>query len=102
MVKTVTSSSKWYDLGLELLEQEHEEDLEIIKKNNPNDVSECCKQMFRLWLSKCGNPTWDQLMQALKEIELSNLATAIEGMLISVKDKVSAGIYVTIIQYKPC
>ena len=86
-------SSKWHDLGLELLEQEDEEKLNEIKTNNPSDVSECCKEMFQLWLRKCTNATWNQLIQALKEVELNNLATAIEGMLIPTDDivKASAG-----------
>ena len=83
-------SSKWHDLGLELLEQEDEERLNDIKKNNPSDVSECCKEMFQLWLRKCANATWNQLIQALKEVELNNLAATIEGMLIPTQDTVSA------------
>ena len=41
-------SSKWHDLGLELLEQEDEETLNQIKNDNPKDVNECCKEMFQL------------------------------------------------------
>ena len=91
-------SSKWHDLGLELLEQEDEEKLNEIKKNNPSDVSECCKEMFQLWLRKCTNATWNQLIQALKEVELNNLATTIEGMLMPTEEIVSAsaGAYVII------
>ena len=91
-------SSKWHDLGLELLEQEDEERLHEIKTNNPNDVGECCKEMFQLWLRKCSNATWNQLIQALREIELNNLATTIEGMLIPMEVTVcaNAGIYIII------
>ena len=95
-------SSKWHDLGLELLEQEDEERLNEIKTNNPSDVSECCKEMFQLWLRKCTNATWSQLIQALKEVELNNLATTIEGMLLPTEEIVyaSAGKYVTTIYCK--
>ena len=82
-------SSKWHDLGLELLEQEDEEKLNEIETNNPNDVSKCCKEMFQLWLRKCTNATWNQLIQALKMVELNNLAVKIEGMLIPTEDTVS-------------
>ena len=85
-------SSKWHDLGLELLEQEDEEKLNEIKINNPSDVGECCKEMFQLWLRKCTDATWNQLIQALKEVELNNLATTIEGMLIPAKEIVGASI----------
>ena len=83
-------SSKWHDLGLELLEQEDEESLNEIESNNPNDVRKCCKAMFQLWLRKCTKATWNQLIQALEEVELNNLATTIEGMLIPTEEIVSA------------
>ena len=86
-------SSKWHDLGLELLEQEDEETLNEIETNNPSDVRKCCKEMFRLWLRKCSTATWDQLIQALREVEETTLATKIEGML---KDTASRGIYVVV------
>ena len=95
------ASSKWHDLGLELLEQEDEEILHQIKINN-NDVNECCKEMFQYWLQRCTNTTWNQLIRALRVIGLNHLATTIEEMLLSVegtKTSVSgdsAGIYVCI------
>ena len=84
-------SVKWHDLGLELLEQEDEETLNQIKANYPNDVSECCKEMFQLWLSKCATATWNQLIQALREVDLNNLATTIEGMLKNTVSDINAG-----------
>ena len=78
------ASVKWHDLGLELLEQEDEGKLHEIQINNPNNASECCKQMFQLWLNKCPNATWNLLITALREsnIELNHLATTIENMLV--------------------
>ena len=73
---------KWYDLGLKLLEQQDEERLNDIMRNNLNDPGASCKEMFQLWLRSCSNATWNQLIEALREVELSNLATEIEGMLI--------------------
>ena len=84
-------SSKWHDLGLELLEQEDEETLNQIKSDNPKDVNECCKEMFQLWLRKCSTATWHQLIQALKVVDLTTLATNVEGMLIPLKTAVSEG-----------
>ena len=91
-------SSKWHDLGLELLEQEDEDGLNEIESNNPNDVSKGCKEMFQLWLRKCTNATWNQLIQALKEVELNNVATTIEGMLMPAKEIVGAsiGVYINV------
>ena len=91
-------SSKWHDLGLELLEQEDEEMLNQIENNNPNDVSKCCKEMFQLWLRKHTNATWNKLIEALVQVELNNLATTIEGMLIPAREIVCAslGMYIVV------
>ena len=76
------ASHKWHDLGLELLEQEDEESLHHIRSNSkPYDVTECCKEMFQLWLRKCKIATWNRLVHALNEVGLIQLATKIEGML---------------------
>ena len=77
-------SSKWHDLGLELLEPEDEGSLNDIKRNNRNDVAECCKEMFQLWLDKCPDASWNQLIQSLREpsVGLNHLASKIEQMLI--------------------
>ena len=72
----------WLDLGLELLEQEDEEKLVEIRRNSPNDVSTCCKEMFKLWLEKSPHPSWYQLIRALKDIDCITIAVTIEEMLI--------------------
>ena len=74
----------WYDIGLELLEQKDENAIEIIKKENTGDISECCTKMLKLWLNKSPNATWNQLIEALKApgIELNDAASKIEGMLL--------------------
>ena len=59
----------------------------LMLQRDVNDASKCCKEMFQLWLRKCSTATWDQLIQALREVDLNNLATKIEGML---RDTVSA------------
>ena len=79
-------SSKWHDLGLELLEQEDEIELHLINANYSNDISQCCRKMFVLWLNRDPAATWDRLIKALREVDLNNLATTIEGMF---KDTVS-------------
>ena len=83
-------SSTWHDLGLELLEQNDKVKLNIIKINYAGDMTESCKEMFQLWLRTYPNPTWNQLIQALKEVELNNLAAKIEGKLMSTEDTVDA------------
>ena len=90
-------SFRWLDLGLELLEQEDEGKLVAIKNNNPNNTSECCREMFQLWLDKySNNATWLRLMQALREVDLNTLADKIEGLLLPMEEIIShtnAGTY---------
>ena len=83
-------SAKWHDLGLELLEPADEGKLNEIKSNNPQDNGECCKQMCQLWLEKSQDPTWSQLIQALREVGLNQLASNVDDIL---KDKKFEGIY---------
>ena len=84
------ASLKWHDLGLELLEQKDEEELNQIQMDNPNDGSKCCKEMFQLWLRKCPNATWNQLIKALEEpsIELNKLASTIKELLLPMEETV--------------
>ena len=79
---------KWYDLGIELLEPEDTHTLDEIEKNHPTDVSTCCTKMFRLWLDKQPEASWEQLIEALREpnIELNELANTIEQELISINE----------------
>ena len=82
-------SRQWLDLGLELLEQEDEGKLVEIKNNNPNNTSECCREMFQLWLEKYSNDaTWLRLIQALREVNLKTLADKIEGMLLPTEETI--------------
>ena len=76
-------ATRWYDLGLELLETKHERELEIIETNHSNDAAKCCRKMFSKWLeSQCDSASWDQLIQAVKNIELNNVANDIEQLLL--------------------
>ena len=74
-----------------MLEQKDEGNLKEIKANYPNDVSQCCTEMFQLWLRKTSKPTWDQLIHALKEVELNRIADKIEGMLMVTEVTVDIG-----------
>ena len=81
---------RWFDLGVELLEQADEE---LLNEIDGEDLTESCTKMFQLWLKKCPNASWNQLIQALKEIEFLTVPERIEGMLMPTEDTVgvSAG-----------
>jgi len=73
------ASSRWYQLGIELLDDNQVTQLEIIKKNN-DDVMERCTALFSYWLRTHPNCSWHQLVAALREpdVELNELAASVE------------------------
>ena len=83
MVPSVTI--KWKALGEVLLHRDIVETgyLEIIEKNNPNNLEECCKKMFIKWLETDKDASWEQLITALQSsaVQLNTLAEQIKKKL---------------------
>ena len=71
-------ASRWRDLGTLLLEEESVSELNIIKANHPDDVKECCREVFELWLRKDPEPNWNTLIDALKQIGQNALVAKIK------------------------
>ena len=67
----------WEDLGMELLNDKQWFMLEIIKKNNRDDVQRCCTQMFIYWLKVDIGASWNKLIEALKKVHQKSLAIEI-------------------------
>jgi len=80
-------TTKWHDLGIELLEVDLKT-LDEIQNNYPRDANMCCTRMFQLWLDGQPGASWRQLLQALKEpnIGMYELANKIEQKLISINE----------------
>ena len=76
-------TAEWYDIGLELLDEEDECMLNTIRLNYPENSDRCTTEMLQLWLARKSNPSWNQLIDALRapHIKLEALASNIEGML---------------------
>ena len=81
----VLIATKWYDIGLELMEEEDVKDLHVIKAKYATDISKACEEMLELWLRKRPKDTWNNLINAMKcpDIELNDAADKIEKMLIA-------------------
>ena len=62
-------TAKWYDIGLELLDNDTVA-LDNIKMNYQSDVDERCTEMFKKWLEKTPDAKWNQLVRALKKVGL--------------------------------
>ena len=70
-------------MGIELLEAEDLHALDEIQRNYPRDVGMCCTKMLQLWLERQPDASWEQLLQALKEVEMNDLASTIKQELLS-------------------
>ena len=72
---------KWYELGIELLDDDQLTQLEIIKTND-SEVTRRCAAMLIYWLQSHSTATWQQLIGALKApgVELNNVATMVEAL----------------------
>lgn len=66
----------WYDLGLELI-PDYQNQLDIIKNDNPTNAKTCCREMFQYWLQVNTKASWDKLIVALKKINKNQLAATI-------------------------
>ena len=74
-------ADKWKDIGVHLLHASEEDRvLEVIGANHPRNVEECCKSMFEKWLNK-EDASWNQLIEALNNIELHFIANKLEKSL---------------------
>ena len=73
MRREIGLTTKWYDIGLELLDN-GTAILDEIKKNHPNEADECCTEMFKRWLQSKPNANWIQLIVALKTIGINTAA----------------------------
>ena len=82
VVKDVAGLSNWRDLGVQLLPPN---EVGIIERNHPNDVLSCCKGVLEKWLETATDPTWNQLIEALRSpsVQLNYLAGQLEKMLIT-------------------
>ena len=72
---------KWYELGIELLDDDQLTQLKTIKSDN-NVVPRCCIDMLIYWLESHPTATYEDLVKALKTpgVELNNVATMVEDL----------------------
>ena len=71
----------WRDLGIELMGQDAVASLDVIRVDNPNNVEECCLRMFMEWRQRVPNASWKQLIEALREVRLAQLASELEELI---------------------
>ena len=74
-------ANKWKELGMQLLRSDQTNELEIIETNYPQDVVRSCNCVLKKWLDTSLAATWDQLIEALKRIQLDHFASELEQRL---------------------
>ena len=74
---------QWYELGVKLLKEDQELQLDVIQFNYAGDYKKCCMEMFWYWLSTNSGATWKKLISALQSsaVELPVVAANLEKML---------------------
>ena len=75
-------ANRWRDLGIVLMGQDAITDLDIIRVDYPYNVKECCSRMFTEWRQRTPKASWKQLIEALKEVQLTQLASELEELLV--------------------
>ena len=77
-------AAKWYELGVELLDEGEEHKLKTIKSDHKNDAIKCCFEMFCLWLDSHTDATWQKIFEALKSpgVGLASLVPNLEKKLL--------------------
>ena len=68
---------EWHELGVQLLPDDLQVQLDIIRKNNPGDAKACCTEMFQYWLQVDTKASWNKLIEALRRIDKNHLVASI-------------------------
>ena len=78
-------ADKWFDVGVELFEEDDIKHLSTIKSSNKGNAEGCCAVMLNLWHEKYPKATWNDLIESLNApgVELNDRASRIKGMLLS-------------------
>ena len=79
---SAADTNKWRDLGIVLMGQDAVPSLDVIRVDYPNNVKECCSRMFTKWRQRTPKASWKRLIEALKEVKLTQLASELEELLI--------------------
>ena len=76
---------KWEDIGIQLLQSDHETTIGILKRDNPNNTVENCKLVLQKWLETTVDASWDQLIKALRHpgVQLVYVASQLEKNMIA-------------------
>ena len=69
------------------MEQDAVPSLDVISANHTINVEECCSRKFIKWHQRTPKASWKQLIEALKQVKLTQLASELEELLIPSMEK---------------
>ena len=77
-------AANWFDVGVELFEEDDIKQLNAIKSSNVGNADTCCAEMLSLWHEKYPKATWNDFILTLKApgVGLHETASKIEEMLL--------------------
>ena len=77
-------AKKWYSVGLELLDDDKGDYLDIIESTD-NDCKDRCLKMLKYWIQTHPNAMWNHIIQALESpgVELSTVAAELKRLFTS-------------------
>ena len=72
---------KWFELGAVLLDPKYQNELDTIIEGSARNDAETCRKMLSRWLNTDELASWDKLIEALRIIQLNDVASNIEQLL---------------------
>jgi len=81
---------KWFNLGIQLLDQEDETKLHSLKADHRKELDDLCTEMFTHWLASDPKASWKKVILALKSksVNLQNLAENVDNKLKHVRNNI--------------
>ena len=64
------------------MDPKYQNELSTIEVDTRNDAATCCRKMFSKWLNTDQLASWDKLIKALRIVQLNNVASDIEQLLL--------------------
>ena len=71
-------TDKWEKIFVQLLGDEHRHVMATIRKDHHHSSETSCQVMFEQWLELCPNPSWNDLISALRANSVRKIALAEE------------------------
>ena len=71
------NDTEWERFGMYLLGTRNNDKVTLINQDNKGNLDKC-KELLSLWMRGTSDPKWEQVAQALKKVNLLNLATELE------------------------